>query len=387
MYYIGIDISKYKHDCAVIDGNGEVITPSWSFKNDSDGFIQIRQLLRELDGEKRIGFEATGHYGSNLKQFLSQNGFSFMEFNPVLLKRFVSGKTLRRTKTDPIDALNIAQYLMTVEYKPYPVTLYHTNELKSLTRFREKLVKQRSQISVELTDALDELFPEFKPFFNHQLGPTAIHILTNYGSPEKISRMNVKSYEKLRSVSHGRFSAADFAALKNIARNTVGRTNESLTFKLRISLEQFALIDSAVSETEKKIEAIVRMMNPPLLTIPGIGINTAAVILAEYGDISRFSSPSKMLAFAGLEPGYFQSGTEESFGRMVKHGSSHLRYAIMNCCLPLIRCNCIFAEYYSKKRAEGKSHTVALSHVAKKLIRIIYTLQTNNISFSYDRCR
>ena len=89
MYYIGIDISKFKHDCAVIDDSGEIITPSWSFTNDSKGFSQLKMLLDSLDAETRIGLESTGHYGMNLKLFLESNNFSFMEFNPLLINRFV----------------------------------------------------------------------------------------------------------------------------------------------------------------------------------------------------------------------------------------------------------------------------------------------------------
>ena len=88
-----------------------------------------------------------------------------------------------------------------------------------------------------------------------------------------------------------------------------------------------------------------------------------------------------MLSFAGLEPGYFQSGQSEFTGHMVKHGSSQLRYALLNCCLPLITNEPVFAEYYAKKRAEGKSYRVALTHVARKLLRVIYTLQTKNIRY------
>ena len=136
MYFVGIDISKFKHDCAIIDELGDVITPSWSFQNDREGFSLLRELLDALEGEKKIGLESTGHYGQNLKLFLENNGFSFMEFNPLLVNRFVRSKSLRKTKTDSIDALMIAQYLMTVEYKPYPPSFYTLEKLKSLTRFR-----------------------------------------------------------------------------------------------------------------------------------------------------------------------------------------------------------------------------------------------------------
>ena len=381
MYFVGIDISKFKHDCAIIDELGDVIASSWSFTNDCEGFSQFKQLLQALGGKQKIGFESTGHYGQNLKLFLESNNFSFMEINPLLISRFVRSKSLRNTKTDTLDAEYIAQYLMTVEYKPYPPSFYHMDKLKSLTRFRDSLVRQRSRQLVDLTNTLDKVFPEFKPFFGGHFSATALYILANYQSPEKISNMNAKSYEILRKKSRGRFTMAKFVQLKTLAKNTVGRSDDFLLQQLDMILDIHAQLDSKISEVEGQIQECIMGINPPILTIPGIGYLSAAVILSEYGDFSRFENPSKMLSFAGLEPGYFQSGQSEHTGHMVKHGSSHLRYALLNACLPLITNEPVFAEYYAKKRAEGKPYRVALTHVAKKLLRVIYTLQTKNIPY------
>lgn len=331
MYFIGIDISKFKHDCAVIDDSGEIIAPSWSFTNNSEGFSQLKILLDSLDSETRIGLESTGHYGVNLKLFLESIGFSFMEFNPLLINRFVKSKSLRKTKSDSIDCMMIAHYLMTVEYKPYPSSFYHIEKLKSLTRFKNSLIRQRSHQLVELTNILDRVFPEFKPFFGGKFSVTALHILSNYSSPEKIANMNSKSYEALRKLSRSRFSTVDFARLKQLAKNTVGNTEDYLLQEMQIILELYSQLDSKADETELSIKECISDMNPPMLTVPGIGIDSAAVILAEFGDFSKFNNASQMLSFAGMEPGYFQSGTSETKGKMVKHGSSYLRYALMNC--------------------------------------------------------
>ena len=387
MYFVGIDISKFKHDCAIVDELGDVITPSWSFQNDREGFSLLKELLDALDGEKKIGLEATGHYGQNLKLFLENNDFSFMEFNPLLINRFVHSKSLRKTKTDSIDALMIAQYLMTVEYKPYPPSFYTIEKLKSLTRFRDSLIRQRSKQLVELTNILDKVFPEFKSFFKGRFSATALYILFHYASPEKISNMNSKSYEPLRRLSRGRFSMVDFVELKTLARNTVGSTCDYLLQEMEITIDIYNQLQSKVEEIELQIHNCVRGLTPPMLTIPGIGVASAPVILSEFGDLSKFNSPSKLLSFAGMEPGYFQSGTSESTGKMVKHGSSHLRYAMMNCAQTVINNEPTFAAYYAKKRAEGKEHRVALTHVAKKLLRVIYTLQTKELSYNPDLVR
>lgn len=387
MYFIGIDISKFKHDCAVIDDSGEIITPSWSFTNDSEGFSQLKLLLDSLDSETRIGLESTGHYGMNLKLFLETNNFSFMEFNPLLINRFVKSKSLRKTKSDSIDCVMIARYLMTVEYKPYLSSLYHSEKLKSLTRFRDSLVRQRSRQLVELTNILDKIFPEFKPFFGGKFSATALHILANYSSPEKIANMNVKSYDALRKLSRGRFSTTAFTRLKLLAKNTVGNTEDFLLQEMKIVLELYSQLDSKIDETENLIQECVSEINPPMLTVPGIGVESAAVILAEFGDFTKFNNASQLLSFAGMEPGYFQSGISESAGKMVKHGSSHLRYALMNCAQTVVNYEPTFAEFYTKKRAEGKPHRVALSHVVKKLLRVIYTLQTKNLVYDSDAVR
>lgn len=387
MYFIGIDISKFKHDCTVINELGEEIIPAWSFTNDAEGFSALKQMLSSLDGETQIGFESTGHYGQNLKLFLSQNGFSFMEINPLLISRFVHSKSLRKTKTDSIDALMIAQYMMTAEYKPYLPSLYHIDKLKSLTRFRESLVKQRSRQLVELTNVMDKVFPEFKPFFKGRFSVTALHILSAYQTPKKIANMNVRSYEPLRKLSRGRFTMSDFIQLKNLAKNTVGSTSDYLIDEMNILLDLYGQLDSRIDQLQSEIEECILFINPPMLSIPGIGALSAAVILSEYGDFGKFDGPGKLLSFAGLEPGYFQSGQSESTGHMVKHGSSQLRYALLNCCLPLVANEPVFAEYYAKKRAEGKTHRVALTHVAKKLLRVIYTLQTRNLTYDPDLIR
>ena len=199
--------------------------------------------------------------------------------------------------------------------------------------------------------------------------------------------MNSKSYEALRRLSRGTFSTVNFAKLKELAKNTIGNTEDYLLQEMRIVLDLYHQLDSKIDEIDSQIKEYVSYMNAPVLTIPGIGIDSAAVILAEFGDFSRFKNASQMLSFAGLEPGYFQSGTSETNGKMVKHGSSYLRYTLMNCAQTVVNHEPTFAMFYAKKRAEGKPHRVALSHVVKKLLRVIYTLQTKNLVYEANAVR
>ena len=380
MIYIGIDISKYKHDCFICNDTGEVIVENFSFENTKKGFQQFLDLLKPYDNSNvHIGLEATGHYGLNFKLFLEKNNYSFMEFNPLLVKEFKKSLTLRRTKTDKVDAIVICQKLMSVPYKPNSKLFYHKYSIKSLSRLRDSLIKQRSKYMVQLTNILDIVFPEFKSFFNNRFSSTSLYLLNKYRSAEKIA--NMRDFDTPNKLSKGHFTYAKFAKLKKLAKNSIGESNEVFEIELQTLISLYNEIDSKINSIDKQISTIIKELNPPTLSIPGIGELTTAVIISEYGDFNRFSNADKLLSFAGLEPGIYQSGTILTNGKMVKRGSGYLRYSLMNIANVVIRYNPIFYDFYLKKRSEGKTHRVALSHVCKKLLRVIYKLETQNIQF------
>ena len=381
MIYIGIDISKYKHDCFICNDTGEVIVENLSFENNKKGFQQFLDLLKSYDSSNvHIGLEATGHYGLNLKLFLEKNNYSFMEFNPLLVKEFKKSLSLRRTKTDKVDATVICQKLMSVPYKPNSKLFYHKYSIKSLSRLRETLVKQRSKYMVRLTNILDIIFPEFKAFFNNRFSTTSLYLLNKYGTAEKIA--NMRDFDTPNKLSKNSFTYAKFAKLKELAKNSIGESNEVFEIELQTILSLYNEIDYKINLIDKQISTIVKELNPPTLSIPGIGEITTAVIISEFGDFDKFSNADKLLSFAGLEPGIYQSGTMFTNGKMVKRGSGYLRYSLMNIANVVIRYNPIFYDFYLKKRSEGKCHRVALSHVCKKLLRVIYKLETQNIQFN-----
>lgn len=216
---------------------------------------------------------------------------------------------------------------------------------------------------------------------------TALYILANYPSPDAIANMNSRSYDLLRRKSRGKFSMDKFIKLKNLAKNTVGVFDDCYRIELETLMDLHSQIDTKINELESEITDIIEQINPPTFSIKGIGAISAAVIVSEFGDFSRFDNPNKMLSFAGLEPGYFQSGTAEHHGRMVKRGSSSLRSTLMNCSRSIPLHNEVFAAYYRKKLDEGKPYNVVINHVAKKLIRLIFALETKGELFNPDKLR
>lgn len=380
IYYVGIDISKYKHDFCIISNTGEVIVENSSFDNTQKGFQYFLDQLKPYNKSQiRIAFEATGHYSLNLELFLTNQDYSFMKMNPLVVHQYLKARSLRRTKTDKADSLTIASYLMSIPYKPNSKLLYNIYTLKSLCRSREQLIKERSKFVVLLTNELDKSFPEIKPFFNNIMSATLLYILEKYKNVSHISLM--KDFESLKNISRGKFTYAKFVKLKELAKNSVGHYDDNSDLLISTYVSIINTFNDKIDPINNQISTIIKELNPRMLSIPGLGEISAATILSEYGDISNFSNPNKMLAFAGLEPSVIQSGTLEHNGKMVKHGSGHLRYAIMNIATIILRYSPTFYDYYQKKRSEGKCHRVALSHVCKKLIRVIYSLEKNNINF------
>ena len=382
-YYVGIDIAKYKHDCFIADDSGCVIRDSFSFSNDKDGFNVLLSILKELrpKGQIKIGFESTGHYHFNLKLCLEANGYDYVEFNPLLVHKFASTQTLRRTKTDKKDAQLIAKYLMTVDYKPYVNSFYHINNLKSLTRLRETLITDRTRFLNQITSYLDQIFPEFKPLFENGLNESAFYLLTHYMTPAKMSKLDSNKYSKMKSELRHPISYQKICQIKDAAINSIGHTSKALEYALEASLTLYLTLDKQIDELESKIIEIYDSLNCHIHTIRGISKLTSAGILSEIGNFNKFLTPAQFQAYAGLEPSKNDSGTHDGLGVMVKHGSSYLRKYLMNSAETFYIYNPSISDFYWKKRNEGKHHRVALSHVARRLINTIFYLEKHNQDF------
>lgn len=384
MYHIGIDISKFKHNCYIATEAG-VKVKEFIFDNNLSGFTILNESLRSLGdpGEIKIGFESTGHYGTNLKNYLSNQGYTYLEMNAYLVKKFTTALTLRKTKTDKVDAKVISSMLGSVDYETLHTKFYHINELRELVRQRNGYLNRRSLELVKLTNLLDKVFPEYKPFFNHQFGKSALMILKRFKTTLRISKMTARDYEYIKSKSKGRFTYPKFNQLKQLALNSVGVRSITYDLMIQIVINQYELLSHTLKSLDEEIIKLFNQVDTKLLTIPGLGVITAATIYAEVGDFKNFSNPSKLVAFAGFDVRIIQSGTKEQYGKLVKHGSPLLRDALWKYALPSIRFIPTFNDYYHKKKAQGKHHKVIMTHICRKLIRMIHHLEYHQVSFDY----
>lgn len=387
MIYVGIDIAMEKHDCCIM-GADRSILQQFSFPNDSSGFQKLLNSLISYASpeETKIGLESTGVYGNNLVAFLRRNGYETRTFNPLLIKKSIQATTLRKTKTDKSDARFLALYLTQELSQPDSEVSYQITELKSLCRSRFSLVQERSKHKTAVKALLVQVFPEFHTVFSDVFGASAVAILKKYPSAEALRKSKLSTVTKeIEAASRGRLGRGKAEALLKIAKESVGISSPALELELNLHIDQIALLSEYILRFEHSIKDTMKQIDSPIITIPGIGYILGAMLLSEIGDISRFATPAKLLAFAGMDPSISQSGKSVSgTGTMVKHGSKYLRWALGQSARCVGILNPVFAEYLKSKLAQGKHYSVACSHVAKKLIRVVFSILKKNTPYSLD---
>lgn len=385
MIYIGIDIAKFSHFASVVNSDGEILIEPFQFKNSNEGFNLLLSKINVFPLEEcLVGLEATGHYSDNIVSFLSGKNFKIGIINPIQSDS-LRNSNIRKTKNDKIDTFLICQCLMLHKYTLFSQSTPIISNLKTLCRFRFDITQSKTRLKTQLTGCVDQVFPELHSFFHNNLhSKSATAILMKYTSPACISKARINTLSKvLANASRGKYSYDNAVILKKIAATSIAIDNPAMCMQIRNLIEQINLLDKQVASIDMQIKEIMDTINSPICTIPGIGYNLGSIIISEIGDISKFCSPAKLLAYAGLDPSVKQSGCFCATNTKIsKRGSKLLRYAITYASFVIIHNNDTFYNYYTTKRAEGKGHRNALGHVSNKLVRVIFKLLTENIPFN-----
>lgn len=383
MICVGIDVAKDKHDCVILNSEGKILAGVFTIPNNADGFDTLLQKIRSCtssDDKIKVGLEATGHYSYNILGFLINQGLPTYVINPLHTNLYRKSMSLRKTKTDRVDAKTIATMLMSnVDLKSYTDTAYHNEELKSLTRYRFDKVRERAQLKQSVSRLVTILFPELEKLVPTLHMSSIYALLIEFPGAKQITEAHLTHLKSLlKYASKGRYGRDMATEIRDAAKHSIGSVMPAKSLELRHTIRLIRELDSEIEDIEAAIEAIMEELQSPITTIPGMGFRMGAMILAEIGDFARFDSPDKILAYAGMSPSTYQSGQLSlagTYSHMEKRGSRYLRYALYNATKYVCHWDPGFAAYLAKKRAEGKHYNVALSHAAKKLVRLIYAME------------
>ena len=378
---VGIDVAKDKHDCFIQSSEGEVMADVFTISNNMDGFHTLLEKIQACTTPQdkiRVGLEATGHYSYNLLGFLLDNGLATYVLNPLRTNLYRKSLSLRKTKTDRVDARTIAAMLLSdAGLKPYTDTAYHNEDLKSLTRYRFDKVKERAKLKSSVSRLVCILFPELEKLVPSLHMASVYALLEEFPGAKQVAEAHLTSLKSLlEKASKGRYKRDMALSIRNTARMSIGSRMPAKSLELQHTIRLIRELDAEIHEIEAEIETMMDEIRSPIMTIPGIGCRMGAMILAEAGDLSRFDSPDKLLAYAGMSPSTYQSGQlNNCYPHMEKRGSRYLRYALFNATKYVCLWDPTFSAYLAKKRAEGKHYNVAISHAAKKLVRLIFAME------------
>jgi len=362
MLYVGIDVAKNKHDFAVLDAEGKLILKNKNFLNSRTGFNFLHHQLQQLNQPCLIALEDTGHYALNLLAFLQENNYPTYSYNPLLIKEFARSTSLRKTKTDKKDAALIALRLFSDAARERFRTKDSTQiELKTLSRYVSRLTGQQTLAKIQYTRLLDILFPELakalgkKENTHHNY---VYELLKRYPSPGKILKAG---FDKILEIPY--LTAQHALAILDAAEHSIGTTSEAKEFELLQTIELLHFLQGQLKQANTKVEDLMESLDSVITTVKGIGNRFGSVILAEIGNIQYFKTAAQVLAFAGLEPAIYQSGQSSATGKMVKHGSPHLRWALIQAASSVTRYSPVFKAYLtesSNRESIGQSRSLML---------------------------
>ena len=383
-YFVGIDVSKNKFNYCVINSKLEVVKED-SITMDYEGFQKFKKLNKEFPNAV-YALESTGSYHINLLSFLMSYKKEVCLINPALIKKFAQTISLRKTKTDTIDAVIIAKFICkNIEHINY-FTFQNIDDITALARVRENLAKEIAKVKTQLKQHLAVVFPEL--LFNYNVFTnTILHILKELPTTEIIKAADEKTiqniFDNIKAKHKSKITPQDLISL---AKNSIGASSDAWEIVIKHDVQMLIFLNE---QLEKLTADFINRINSSkkddmeiITSIKGISDITAAHFLSEVKDIKRFENRNKLSAYAGIDPSIKQSGSSiNSNGRISKKGSKSLRRCLYLMASGVMKFNPYFRAYYLKKRDEGMKHRKAMIALCNKLVRILYAMLTKREVF------
>ena len=392
MWTLGIDVAKRRHNATLLDEDGKAVFRNVSFAHSREGLDGFLDRLAATGQSPRgilVGMEATGHYWMVLFQCLTKAGYTVHVINPIVTaaRRNV---TIRGTKTDAVDSFLIARVLREENPKVSAIPEEDVQRLRDLTRLRFECAQSAMAEKQRLVALLDLVFPEYGEHFSDIFGTTSREILAEFPTAEQLAKVDIRRLTRLlKQASRGRMGRDHAERLKKAAKNSFALTGntDTLALEVRFIVERLNLLIDQIAQLDKRLGQFLPMEQRLLRSVPGLGKVWAPTVLAEVLPVFHPElqhGAKKVVAAAGIDVRLAESGDSKGKGKMSKRGSKYLRTAVMQAAdvaVFLVK-DPLFTAVYERQKARGKHHTVALSHVAHKMLHVVFSLLKNKRPYS-----
>ena len=393
---VGLDIAKGESQGQAFLDKGQPYGKSFTVPHTREGlesFQSFLRLLEELTDQKpMVILEATGHYHLPFTRFLEDHNSLFVVVNPMLSYQAKKASSLRKVKTDAVDAYALCELFYKEDFERHKTRGVQLLNLRNLTRQHDAITGLYIQVKLQFQAVLDQVFPEYKGVFGDLHSAVSLNTLLAFPTSDaalKAGKTNVT--EKIASLcirrsetwARSKAEALLAAAERNPFRNAPFHSH-------LISLEMYVSMllhyREHLTALEKQMDALANELEEYQIiqSIPGIGEKIAATIISEIGEIDRFNHPKKLVAFAGVDPSVHMSGKfTATINRITKRGSSRLRHTLFLAVLCSLRRSGSkkMKAFYEKKIAEGKPYKVAMIACVNKLLHWVFALLKRKETF------
>lgn len=399
---VSIDVSKGKSDYQAFKNLNVKYTGSRSIKHTKEGFDEIVNLVREMEKKLKtevcVVYEATGVYHRVLKKVLEDNNIKQFIINPLLSAKTRKNDSLRSPKTDKLDPKSIAKtyYSHSLHNSHKQETIYH--ELRELSRYYEDILVHLRKDKVAFRAQLDVVFPGYDTLYDDLYGPVALAVIEKYPHPEMLQKKKINTVSKvIQSKTCHRQAVSDTMADKAIEYSkTIYSGCDKDDIEVLILKRIIKKLNEDMAEAERTIGDMIKLAQELpdfsiIKSVPGIGDNLAARIIAELGDMTRFKKKNELVAFAGLDPRISESGQNDGdHMHITKKGNKRLRcllYLAVTCSIRLKRDDNSIKDFYIKKKQQSNPmcSKAAKTACASKLIRIIYSMCKTGELYQYNK--
>jgi transposase len=400
MYYLGIDVGKVAHEAALLDEAEQVV---WRlrFASTKAGLQALADHLAALPAaEVVVGLEATSMFWLTLHAWLQRQGLAAVfVLNPLQTKAFRNAN-LRGSKTDKIDAVAIARLLRwsRATLSAHTVPAERLTAARELHRLRVEMIQLRSRQLVRLGAVLERVFPEFAACFASLGSASALAVLQRWPTPAALAAAEERQIRAvLHRASRGLYgekrARRKAAALHEAAVDSVGLADpyDASAAAIRTLIGHLEHLTAQVERLGEQLDALLaaepaQVEDRALLaSIPGVGEETQRAWLAEAPPLTPFQAAKngadKLVAHIGIDVIVRQSGRWAGRAKMSKRGNRYLRRALMLAAEQAARHDPQFRAILKRQQLRGKHYRVAVSHVAHKLVHVIYAVLTHRTPY------
>lgn len=388
MATIGIDIGGRTHAVArCAEGLPRADRQVLRIGQSRAGFNALDAWIeKQPEAVSLVTMESSGHYWMPLASHLGRRALPLSVVNPLAAKYFAKSR-LSRTKSDPADARSLAE--MAMRDTPLARDPLAGVELRQAGRFAMALVSEQVKVCQRLLRLVELGFPELGELFDDPTCRTAREVLRIAPTARAATRRRTATLADAnagpnrRRLGEAKAKRLQAAAADSIA---VPELEAEVAFEVGLLLDQYDLLERQIEAADRRVaELLDSEVARRLRTIPGVGPSIAATLIAEVGDIARFTDFDQLLAYAGVHPAERSSGRKganpETAWHMSKAGNSHLRAAAYRMAVVGIQHNPVIAAHYARKRAAGKSKMNALGHCMRKALSLVWGVWRNGQDF------